>query len=262
MAEKSRASGTPKTPRQDHARKRLREHAALYYLGRYASSSANLRRVLMRKVERAAAAHGADPAEGAKLVEDLIARYLALRADRRPRLCRAKGGEPAPPRRLALRHHAASCAQKGVEGELIDDALQGWKSRARRQRTCRGLRAGAPPAARALPRRRASASPCATRIWRPRPRRLRLRGGAARAGRARHRGGRGAGARRGRRLSRITSFSGRSGRRRFIRQDDRRQQIAAHRDAVLVEGLLHAPVEFAADRRIAAAALRLEPGAG
>ncbi|QCO17513.1 RecX family transcriptional regulator (plasmid) [Azospirillum brasilense] len=52
------------------------ENAALHYLQRFASSSASLRRVLMRKVERSAQAHGTDPAEGARWIEDLIARYL------------------------------------------------------------------------------------------------------------------------------------------------------------------------------------------
>ncbi|QQP88639.1 RecX family transcriptional regulator [Skermanella sp. TT6] len=51
------------------------ENAALYYLQRFASSSANLRRVLMGKVERSARAHGTDRAEGAALVEALIERY-------------------------------------------------------------------------------------------------------------------------------------------------------------------------------------------
>ncbi|WP_158046986.1 regulatory protein RecX [Skermanella pratensis] len=51
------------------------ENAALYYLQRFSSSSANLRRVLMGKVERSARAHGTDRAEGAALVEALIERY-------------------------------------------------------------------------------------------------------------------------------------------------------------------------------------------
>ena len=42
------------------------ENAALHYLQRFASSSASLRRVLMRKVDRSAQAHGTDPAEGAR----------------------------------------------------------------------------------------------------------------------------------------------------------------------------------------------------
>jgi regulatory protein len=51
------------------------ENAALYYLQRFASSSSNLRRVLMGKVERSARAHGTDRAEGAAMIEALIERY-------------------------------------------------------------------------------------------------------------------------------------------------------------------------------------------
>ncbi len=51
------------------------EKAALRYLERFASSTANLRRVLMRKVERSARDHGTDAEEGARWVEDLLARY-------------------------------------------------------------------------------------------------------------------------------------------------------------------------------------------
>src|SRR4051812_10987193 len=51
------------------------ENAALHYLQRFASSAAQLRRVLMRKVVRSAEAHGGDPAEGAAWVEALIERY-------------------------------------------------------------------------------------------------------------------------------------------------------------------------------------------
>src|SRR5260370_17156146 len=52
------------------------ENAALHYLERFSSSTANLRRVLMRKVARSARTHGTDPAEGAGLVEAIIVRYL------------------------------------------------------------------------------------------------------------------------------------------------------------------------------------------
>jgi len=52
------------------------ENAALHYLERFASSSGNLRRVLRRKVARAARVHGGDPAEGERLVEEIVARYL------------------------------------------------------------------------------------------------------------------------------------------------------------------------------------------
>jgi regulatory protein len=55
----------------------LLEKAALHYLARFQSSSTELRRVLLRRVERAARAHGGDPTEGAAMVEALITRYRA-----------------------------------------------------------------------------------------------------------------------------------------------------------------------------------------
>src|SRR5690349_25011624 len=53
------------------------ERAALHYLERFASSSANLRRLLLQKVRRSAAAHGTDPEEGRAAVEALILRFAA-----------------------------------------------------------------------------------------------------------------------------------------------------------------------------------------
>lgn len=52
------------------------ERSALHYLERFATSSANLRRVLMGKVERSARAHGTDREEAAGWVEALIGRFL------------------------------------------------------------------------------------------------------------------------------------------------------------------------------------------
>ena len=53
------------------------ENAALYYLQRYASSTENFRRVMMRKIERSCRHHGDTAADFAPVVEDLIARYVA-----------------------------------------------------------------------------------------------------------------------------------------------------------------------------------------
>ena len=50
-------------------------NAALFYLQRYATSAENLRRVLMRRVERAALAHGSDAQKGAEFVNEIIIRY-------------------------------------------------------------------------------------------------------------------------------------------------------------------------------------------
>jgi regulatory protein len=52
------------------------ENAALHYLERFASSTTNLRRVLMRKVDLSAKAHGTDREEGARWIDELLARYV------------------------------------------------------------------------------------------------------------------------------------------------------------------------------------------
>ena len=52
--------------------KRL-QRVALHYLERYSSSSENLRRVLMRRVERSAWAHGTDREEGAAAIDAIVA---------------------------------------------------------------------------------------------------------------------------------------------------------------------------------------------
>lgn len=52
------------------------ERAAFAYLERYATSAENLRRVLMRRVDKSARLHGTDPAEGAVWADNLIDRFL------------------------------------------------------------------------------------------------------------------------------------------------------------------------------------------
>lgn len=54
------------------------ENAALHYLERFASSSANLRRVLMRKVARSVAHWGGDAADHAAQVDAVIAKLSRL----------------------------------------------------------------------------------------------------------------------------------------------------------------------------------------
>ncbi len=99
------------------------ERAALFYLERYASSAENLRRVLLRKVRRSAAAHGTDPAEGAAAVDALVARFLdaGLLDDTLyacgQALSLARRGAPA--RAIALK-----LKQRGVAEEQIAYALE------------------------------------------------------------------------------------------------------------------------------------------
>src|SRR5690242_6616483 len=98
------------------------ENAALHYLERFSSSSANLKRVLMRKVMRAAAAGTADMTEGERLVDALIARYVAagLVDDKAYAAQRAASLRRQGNSRFAIR---GKLALKGVGRTLIESAL-------------------------------------------------------------------------------------------------------------------------------------------
>ncbi|MFX4223698.1 MAG: regulatory protein RecX [Thalassobaculum sp.] len=99
------------------------ERAALHYLERYASSVEGLRRVLLRRVDKAAREERGDPAEAAPWVEEIVARFAAsgLVDDRSFAEGRAaslrRRGESA--RRIALK-----LREKGVDGELIGAVLE------------------------------------------------------------------------------------------------------------------------------------------
>lgn len=98
------------------------ENSAAHYLGRFAASSAHLRRVMMAKVDRSARHHGTDPAEGAKFVDDVIAKFerLGFLNDRAFAAMRARGlfaqGTPLRGIRFKLK-------QQGVAEADIDAAL-------------------------------------------------------------------------------------------------------------------------------------------
>ncbi|MGQ9366572.1 regulatory protein RecX [Azospirillum sp. ST 5-10] len=99
------------------------ENAALHYLERFASSAANLRRVLMRKVDLSVRAHGTDRAEAAGWVDALVARYVASGL--------LDDGAYAEMRAGSLHRRGASTraireklAAKGVAAERVDAALE------------------------------------------------------------------------------------------------------------------------------------------
>lgn len=98
------------------------ENAALYYLQRYASSAENLRRVLMRRVERSARAHDTDREEGATFVDNIVQRYRDAKL--------LDDGAYAAMRVATLRRRGASARairaslmSKGVSADDIDQAL-------------------------------------------------------------------------------------------------------------------------------------------
>jgi regulatory protein len=97
---------------------------ALHYLERFASSAENLRRVLMRRVRRAAAHHDSDPAEGAALVEALILRFQQSGLLDDPRYAAAKAAS-LQRRGGSRRVIAGRLARQGVAAELIAETLHG-----------------------------------------------------------------------------------------------------------------------------------------
>lgn len=100
------------------------ERAALHYLQRYAASSAQLRRVLRRRVLRAAMlGETVDTATAHAEIDKLVERYLAagLLDDRR--YAEAQAGSLS--RRGASRYRIRQrLAAKGVDADLVEGALQ------------------------------------------------------------------------------------------------------------------------------------------
>ena len=98
--------------------RRALERAALAYLGRYASSAVNMRRVLMRKIARSARAHGTDTQAGADWVEELIQHYESTGLLDDARHARAIA-ERLHARGASSQRIRAALANKGIEAPLI-----------------------------------------------------------------------------------------------------------------------------------------------
>ena len=104
----------------------LLERWALHYLGRYASSAENLRRVMMRRVRRHC--HGTETAQqAAALIDALVTRYCAsgLLDD----AAYAAGRVQSLHRRgESLRAMRARLAAKGVSAADVADAVSGLRA--------------------------------------------------------------------------------------------------------------------------------------
>ena len=105
------------------------DKAALGYLERYASSAANLRRVLMRRIERAARAGACDRDAGARMVDSIVERYRArgLLDDRSYAEGRVRTLHRQGRSRVRI---AATLAAKGVAREEIGRALAAFAAEA------------------------------------------------------------------------------------------------------------------------------------
>jgi regulatory protein len=110
-----------RTPAKPATPERL-EAAALFYLERFSTSSANLRAVLLRRIRRSARDHGTDPAEGVLWIDALIQRYLAtgLLDDRAYAATKAASLHR---RGASARAIAAKLAGKGVPRDLVAASL-------------------------------------------------------------------------------------------------------------------------------------------
>jgi len=110
----------PKPPKPV-TRPRLRRQID-HYLDRYATTEAHLRRLFRRRIQRAAAHHGSDPAEGEAWLEEEIRRVVRLgivndaqfATDRARTLVRRGNG----PRQVR-----SKLVAKGVATELVEAAL-------------------------------------------------------------------------------------------------------------------------------------------
>ena len=99
------------------------ERIALAYLERYASSTENLRRVLMRRVKRSAEHHDTDPEDGAVMVDELLRRYQEvglLDDDAYARMRTTSLHRRGASKRLIR----VQLASKGVESAIIGKALE------------------------------------------------------------------------------------------------------------------------------------------
>jgi regulatory protein len=123
-AQKGSGKGSGKLPRKAprKATPKSLENAALYYLERFASSAENLRRVLLRRVERSARAHATDREEGAAAVDDIVRRFVAsgILDDRAYSAARAG---TLHRRGASARKIRATLMQKGVASDDIEAAL-------------------------------------------------------------------------------------------------------------------------------------------
>jgi regulatory protein len=97
--------------------------AAAHYLERYASTQANLGRVLERKVMRRCRERGEDPAEHADLVAETVAKFVELKliddrqfAEGRLATLRRRGA--------SKRQTAMKLTEKGVDREMVAAVME------------------------------------------------------------------------------------------------------------------------------------------
>ncbi|MDH3233793.1 MAG: RecX family transcriptional regulator [Alphaproteobacteria bacterium] len=123
--QQKRAAGDKPEARRKLPRKatpKSLENAALYHLERFSSSAANLRRVLMRRVERSARAHGTDRDGGAAAIDEIVTRFVSSGLLNDRAYAEARAGT-LHRRGASARKIRATLMQKGVGQDDIEAAL-------------------------------------------------------------------------------------------------------------------------------------------
>lgn len=114
----------PRPPRPPAITDSALEKSALFYLERYAASSGQLRRVLLRRIKRAEmlGAEAVEIESARRQIEMLIERYLAsgLLDDRRFAASQAQSLQRRGASRRRIRQRLAA---KGVDRDFVEDAL-------------------------------------------------------------------------------------------------------------------------------------------
>ena len=117
----------PRAPRKVTAS--YLENSALYYLQRFSTSTENLRRVMMRKIDKSCAYHDSNREDAAELLDQMIKRFLSsgLLDDQ----------VYAKARVTSLHRHGSSqrqirgkLLQKGLAADVIDKALRSLNNEA------------------------------------------------------------------------------------------------------------------------------------
>lgn len=127
------------------------QRAAMHYLQRHAAPSAQLRRVLQRKVERSCRHHGLEPREFEAMVEKIVESCLAAGLIDDRRFAEARAASLRRKGRSA-RAVSAGLAAKGVARDLVEAAVTASEAEemaaariaARRKRLGPWSREGAP----------------------------------------------------------------------------------------------------------------------
>jgi len=113
-----------KVPRK--ATRRYLENAAEYYLQRFATSTANFRRVMMQKVRASAHHHDTDPEEGAAVIEDLVKRFQRVGVLNDARYAELRAGS-IHRRGGSKRSITAKLKEKGLAEGDIESAYEALK---------------------------------------------------------------------------------------------------------------------------------------